>query len=52
MRRALVLKREPLAELTGEQLAAVVGGSTVLTPAVVTAIVRETVTSATFDGCW
>ena len=41
MRTALVLKREPLAELTGEELAGVVGGSTVITPAVITAITRE-----------
>ncbi len=46
MRRALVLKREPLAELTGEELAGVVGGSTVITPAVVTAMVRDALASA------
>ncbi len=48
MRKALVLKREPLAELTGDELAGVVGGSTVITPAVITAIVKEVVTTL---GC-
>lgn len=45
MRTALVLKREPLAELTGEELAGVVGGSTFITPAVVTAIIRDLVSA-------
>lgn len=48
MRKALALKREPLAELTGEELAGlvgVVGGSTVITPAVITAIIKELVAS-------
>ena len=51
MRKALVLKREPLAELTGDELAGVVGGSTFLTPALITAIVTEAVTSLTFGTC-
>jgi len=53
MRKALVLKREPLTELTGEELVGVVGGSTVLTPAVVTAIIKDIVaTTPTVDGCF
>ena len=52
MRRALVLKREPLVQLTGDELAGVVGGSTVITPAVVTAIVKQVVaTVTTLDAC-
>ena len=52
MRNALQLKREPLAELTGDELAALVGGSTVITPAVITAIVRDLVASTpTVDNC-
>lgn len=45
MRKTLVLKREPLAELTGDELSGVVGGSTVLTPAVITAMVRDALSS-------
>ena len=52
MRKALVLKREPLVELTGEELAGVAGGSTVITPAVITAIIKQVVaTTPTFDTC-
>ncbi|HEX8002463.1 MAG TPA: hypothetical protein VF519_07185 [Mycobacteriales bacterium] len=49
MPKALVLKREPLAELTGDELAGVVGGSTVITPAVITAIVKQAL--STLDTC-
>ena len=45
MRKALELKREPLAELTSEELSGVVGGSTVITPALITAITREVLVS-------
>ena len=49
MRRALELKRESLTELTGEDLAAVVGGTTMTTVVLVAVITRYVDSTPTLD---
>jgi hypothetical protein len=51
MRKALVLKRETLAELTTDELAGVAGASTVITPALIVAILKDVIATLPTGTC-